>query len=78
MLHSLIILDENNQKRGLEAKVVNIVHDEFVIEAPESEAQVVKEILKQSMIDGMLAVFPDATFTGLVEAKVCSSWGEGK
>ncbi len=78
MLHSLIILDENNQKRGLEAKVVNIVHDEFVIEAPESEAQVVKEILKESMEQGMLAVFPDATVNGLVEAKVCRSWGEGK
>ena len=37
------------QKRGLQAKIVLQVHDEMMIEAPETEKEQIKDILKQSM-----------------------------
>ena len=37
------------EKRNLQAKIVLQVHDEMMIEAPKEEAEIVKEILKNSM-----------------------------
>ena len=37
------------EKRNLQAKIVLQVHDEMMIEAPKEEAEIVKEILKDSM-----------------------------
>lgn len=76
MLAALSILDR--QLDGLDAKLVNIVHDEVVVEtSPDSLVQSI-EAVEKSMIQGMLAIFPNASTKNLVEVKIGGSWGEGK
>ena len=76
LLAALSILDR--QLDGLDAKLVNIVHDEVVVEtSPDSLVQSI-EAVEKSMIQGMLAIFPNASTKNLVEVKIGGSWGEGK
>ena len=63
---------------GLDAKLVNIVHDELVLEVSELEVEQAKKAVEKAMIEGMLEVFPDASTVGLVEAKSGSNWAEAK
>ena len=46
---AMIKVYQEIQKRGLQSKVILQVHDEMMIEAPESEKQEIKSILKQCM-----------------------------
>ena len=82
MLHSLIILYERLQTSGLSntVHIVSCIHDELILEIDDSEKIVAsaKQLLKESMISGMLQVFPTATLRDLVDVKVGSSWAELK
>jgi DNA polymerase-1 len=64
--------------RGLDAHLVNIVHDELVVEAAEQEAAAVQQALEQAMVAGMLAIFPTASTRGLVEAHAGPNWAAAK
>ena len=61
---------------GLDAAPVAVVHDEVILEAGEADAPEAARVLEESMIAGMLDVFPKATTTGLVEARIGRSWAD--
>ena len=46
---AMINVNKELKKRGLEAKIVLQVHDEMMIEAPESEKEEIKDIMKREM-----------------------------
>ncbi len=46
---AMINVNKELKKRGLEAKIILQVHDEMMIEAPESEKEEVKDIMKKEM-----------------------------
>ena len=63
---------------GIDALLVNIVHDELVLEVVEADADRATVAVEAAMIEGMLEIFPDASTVGLVEAHVGSNWAEAK
>ena len=46
---AMINVNQELKKRGLKAKIILQVHDEMMIEAPESEKEEVKDIMKKEM-----------------------------
>ena len=52
------------------------MHDEVIVEASEADASAAARILEESMVQGMLDVFPDASTVGLVEARIGHSWAD--
>lgn len=64
--------------RGLDAQLVNVVHDELVVEAAEQDAAAVQQALEEAMVAGMLDLFPTAATCGLVEAHVGTNWATAK
>lgn len=66
-------------KKGLNyGSIINSVHDELIVECHQADALDMKKLVEESMIKGMLQVFPKAITNGLAAAKICDSWGEGK
>jgi DNA polymerase-1 len=63
---------------GLDAVLVNVVHDELIVEVRAEEAEQAKCAVEAAMIEGMLANFPDAPVNGLVDAKIGRNWAEAK
>ncbi|MEW5818141.1 MAG: DNA polymerase, partial [Spirochaetota bacterium] len=63
---------------GIDAKLVNIVHDEIVLEVADPDIDSAKTALEKAMVEGMLAVFPNAGTKNLVEAKSGKNWAEAK
>jgi DNA polymerase-1 len=57
------------------AYMVATVHDELVIECPRSNAEVVRDISANSMVEAAKQLLKDAVPIE-VEAKVCESWGD--
>jgi DNA polymerase I-like protein with 3'-5' exonuclease and polymerase domains len=55
-------------------KLLAVVHDEVLMEVPESDVAEAKRVLEESMIAGMLEIFPGADTTGLVDASAGDSW----
>jgi DNA polymerase-1 len=78
MLAALIELDKEITASGLDIKLVNIIHDEIVLEVAEAAAEPAKALLERAMVNGMLRVFPEAHTTGLVEAHIADNWGDAK
>jgi DNA polymerase-1 len=76
MLAALAALDR--RIRGLDAKLVNVVHDEIVLEVAADQASAAKTAVEEAMIAGMLSVFPRADCNGLVEAHSGANWAEAK
>jgi len=70
LLATLAALEISINKTGIDVKLVNVIHDEIVLEAAEEVSGQAKEYLQQAMIEGMLKIFPTATTNGLVEANV--------
>ncbi len=64
--------------KGIDAKLVNIVHDEIVLEVANKDIDCAKEALEKVMVEGMLAVFPLASTRNLVESKAGNNWAEAK
>lgn len=60
------------------AKLVNVVHDEVVVEAAEEAVDQTREAVVKAMIEGMRAVFPEAPLTNLVEVGVGPDWASAK
>ncbi len=47
---SVLMFDAELRREGLEAKVVNLVHDEILVECKEEHAERIKELLKRAML----------------------------
>jgi DNA polymerase I-like protein with 3'-5' exonuclease and polymerase domains len=56
------------------AFIVSTVHDELIVEAPLEMDDQVKELTCSAMVDAMSRIYPEVPI--VVEASVCSSWGE--
>lgn len=63
---------------GLDAKIVNCVHDEILLEASDQDAISAKEALERAMIEGFQEIFPNAPISDLVDAKIGRSWADVK
>src|SRR3954470_4080238 len=78
ILATLAVLDRH--LAGLNARLVNIVHDELVLEVAEADADKAIAAVESAMADGFLAIFPEgrAAMTGLVEAHQGPNWAAAK
>jgi DNA polymerase-1 len=76
LLATLAILDAHLS--GLDAKLVNIVHDELVLEVAEADVERAKAAVVSAMTEGMLAIFPDASVRDLVEVNSGPNWAAAK
>ena len=47
---SVLMFDSELRREGLKAKVVNLVHDEILVECKEEYAEYIKELLKRAML----------------------------
>jgi DNA polymerase-1 len=57
-----------------EARLLSTVHDEVIVEAPETMADEVCTLVRETLIEAMAALFPQVPIE--VEAGVCAHWGE--
>jgi DNA polymerase I len=78
MIAALIEMDRAIIRENLDARIVNMVHDEIVLEVAENQAEKARSVLEQAMVSGMLKIFPQATTNGLVDASIGDNWGETK
>ena len=76
MLAALAALDR--RLKGLDAKLVNVIHDEILLEVAANDVPAAKAALEEAMVEGMLSVFPRANCNGLVEAHSGPNWAEAK
>jgi len=76
LLAALSALD--GRLKTLDAKLVNVVHDELVLEVGAEQAAAAKTAVEEAMVEGMLSVFPRANCNGLVEAHSGGNWAEAK
>lgn len=63
---------------GIDAVMINCVHDEIVLEVAEKDAKAAKDALERAMTDGFRVIFPEAPTRGLVDAKVGRTWADLK
>ena len=66
------------QLDSLNARLVNIVHDELVVECDPEQAGAVAAEVERAMVAGFLAIFPDGTTRDLVEAHSGPNWASAK
>jgi DNA polymerase-1 len=76
ILATLAVLEKH--LAGLNAKLVNVVHDELVLEVAEADADHAIAAVESAMTEGFLAFFPEAATTGLVEAHQGPNWAAAK
>ena len=63
---------------SLNAQLVNVVHDELIVECdPEAAGAVVGEV-ERAMVAGFLAIFPNGSTRELVEAHSGPNWAQAK
>ena len=72
---SVLMFDVELRKKGLSAKVVNLVHDEVVVECPEEEAEEVKNTLEHAMVHAGNIVLKYVPVE--VESVVDERWSKG-
>lgn len=56
--------------------MVSTIHDELIVEAPEREAEAIKDIVVRTMIEAMNQLFPQVPIE--VDARVCATWAKTK
>ena len=63
-----------------ECRLVNVIHDEILLEVIESRAQEMADGAKKAMVEAFLDIFPSSALysQGLVEVKMGKNWGETK
>jgi len=66
--------------RPLDAKLVNAVHDELVLEVADADVAPATAALTEAMVGGFLDIFPEADFmtSDLVEARAGIDWAAAK
>ena len=63
---------------SLGAQLVNVVHDELVVECDPDRAGVVAAEVERAMVAGFLAIFPEGCTRDLVEAHSGPNWAAAK
>ena len=78
LLASMVQLPQ--QLQGLDARLVNHVHDEIILSVAAGDEMAAATALEQAMVNGFLAIFPngEALLPGLVEVKTGANWAETK
>ncbi|MFT5318104.1 MAG: DNA polymerase-1 [Chlamydiales bacterium] len=76
LLKALALVD--NSLDHSQAKIVNCIHDEIILESCESYKEEASTILETSMITAFSAVFPTQTTKNLIETKSASNWRNAK
>lgn len=76
MTHMGTVIDAFADAPGYDARMVAVVHDELILEAPGASAADVKAHLEHAMTSGFLEIFPGAPTAGLVEARIARTWAE--
>ncbi len=71
---ALIDIDKELEERFPTANIVNVIHDEVIVECDEKDAEAVKEIVERCMVDA--AKYYLKTVNIEAEAKIMDSWGE--
>jgi DNA polymerase I-like protein with 3'-5' exonuclease and polymerase domains len=74
-MQALILVDAALSAAGIDGGLVLFVHDEIVVEVPETDAERARTIVVESMTRAFAETFPDAPLNGLVETKVSTAWG---
>ena len=64
--------------RGLDAHLVNVVHDELVLESSESNAEAACMALEAAMVAAFLDLFPGGPTQGLVDVHTGRNWAVAK
>ncbi len=64
--------------KGLDARMINLVHDEVILEVANKDVAAAKQALVQGMTEGFLQIFPNACTRDLVEAHDGNTWQEAK
>ena len=64
--------------KGINAKLVNTIHDEIVLEAASEHSQKAATALIAAMTEGMLTIFPEASTKNLVDVNSGLNWAEAK
>ena len=75
---SMIRLRNNIKRLGYKAKLASCIHDEVIVECKDWDVDAVTKLVEESMVFGMLKLFPDAPVNGLVEAHSALSWADAK
>jgi DNA polymerase I len=78
MLHALIRLNKKLTEQGTIGKIVNIVHDEVLVETVEKNADYIKEAINDSMTQGFLDVFPGGITRDITAVGKGNNWAEAK
>lgn len=78
MLKAMVNLWDAIRNSGADARILNIVHDEVIVDCHVDDIQKVGKLIKKAMCDAMVFVFPDATVDGLVDVGVGMNWAEAK
>jgi DNA polymerase-1 len=74
LLAALAALDVDS----LGGRLVNIVHDELVVECAPEQAGAVSAAVEAAMVAGFLAIFPSGSTRDLVEAHSGPNWAKAK
>ncbi len=72
---AVLMFDMELRREGVEAKLVNLVHDEIVVECPRESAQKVEGLLREAMIKAGRIVLGSVPVE--VESTVDSRWVKG-
>jgi DNA polymerase-1 len=77
MLESLAVLDEKLCRA--DARLVNMVHDELVVEARAEQAEHVRHLVVEAMCEGFVRMFDaDYMLEDLVESSIGKTWADAK
>lgn len=68
----------NRRIEGYNAKLVNVVHDEILLEVDARDTPTVSKLLEKAMTLGFLDIFPGAHTTHLVDAASGPNWAHAK
>ena len=71
---ALCIFWDKVKEAGIDAGVVAIIHDEIIVEARHDQAEQAREILQESMVQGISWLVPNVPFEA--EAHIALSWAE--
>jgi len=71
---AMCIFSDRVREADLDASIVAVIHDELIVEVHQDQAEKVRELLINAMIEGMQWLVPGVVFT--VDAHIALSWAE--
>jgi DNA polymerase I-like protein with 3'-5' exonuclease and polymerase domains len=79
MLEALVRIWTYIQEHDVDAYLVNVVHDEVLVDCHDDDVEEMQEAIKTSMCNAVLSIFPDASVKDLVDkVGVGDNWAEAK